>query len=470
MAIVDKGVMRRMSTAQIDIAVPVPLPEAAPQTARPSGGGAQAVVHSVASRVAILALNAFTGILTARTLQPAGRGQLAAMIIWPLFLASATTLGIPSSLIYHLRHRARDRSELFANGFAMSLALGILATISGFFFLPYWLHRYPEPVIHAAQLFLLTLPLCSTTLVGRAILEGSDEFSTSNAIQILTPLATLLALLAFWAVHHLNAFTAAIAYVASALPTFILMSARVRRVSNTRWRLSLDACKRLLHYGVRSYGIDILGTLALQVDQVLVISLLTPSAMGAYVVVLSLSRMLSVFQNAVVMVLFPKAAGQPPEKVLQLTERSTRISALITISCGALVCLTGPYLLALLYGSEYVAAAGALRILVLEAIISGAVFTLAQAFMALAKPGIVTILQGLGLALSIPLMLWLIPTMGVIGAATALLLSTVARFLFVYFGFPIFLRTQRPKLSPGKDDFLSIWNLVCQQLRPEFKP
>lgn len=457
-----------MSTAPIDIAVPVPLSEITKKPSRSSGDGAQAVVYSVANRLGILALNAVTGILTARTLQPAGRGQLAAMIIWPLFLASATTLGIPSSLIYHLRKRARDRSELFANGFAMSLGLGVAATLLGFFFLPHWLHRYPAPVIHAAQLFLLTLPLCSTTLVGRAILEGSNEFSTSNAIQILTPLATLIALLTFWAAHNLTAYTAAIAYVASALPTFLLMFVKVRRISTARWRFSLDACKRLLHYGVRSYGIDLLGTLALQVDQVLVISLLTPSAMGSYVVVLSLSRMLSVFQNAVVMVLFPKAAGQSPEKVLWLTERSTRISAMITVFCGACVCLSGPYLLGLLYGSEYVGATSALRILVLEAIVSGAVFTLAQAFMALARPGIVTILQGLGLALSIPLMLWLIPSMGVVGAALALLLSTTARFLFIYFGFPVFLRTRKPKLFPEKDDFVSIWNL-CRHLRPEFR-
>ena len=39
------------------------------------------------------------------------------------------------------------------------------------------------------------------------------------------------------------------------------------------------------------------------------IGLLSPGAMGSYVVVLSLSRMLNLFQNSVVMVLFPKAAG-----------------------------------------------------------------------------------------------------------------------------------------------------------------
>ena len=77
--------------------------------------------------------------------------------------------------------------------------------------------------------------------------------------------------------------------------------------------------KQLLQYGIRSYGIDLLGTLALQVDQVLVVSLLSADAMGSYVVVLSLSRMLNVFQTSVVMVLFPKAAGHSTDKVLSMT-------------------------------------------------------------------------------------------------------------------------------------------------------
>ena len=146
--------------------------------------------------------------------------------------------------------------------------------------------------------------------------------------------------------------------------------------------------------------------------------------------------------------------------------RSARISALVTSLFGLCVCISGPYLLRLIYGAEYGEAAGALQILVLEAIISGTVYILAQAFMALAKPGTVTVLQGIGLALSIPLMLWLIPKMGVVGAAIALLLSTIARFLFIYFGFPVFLRLQPPRLFPSHEDLKSVWNIV-QPVTPD---
>jgi O-antigen/teichoic acid export membrane protein len=425
--------------------------------------GFRAVAQSIGSKSSILALQAGTGILTARMLGPAGRGELAAMILWPLFVANVTTLGVPSSLIYHLRNRPGDRDHLVANGFAMATLMGFVAAIAAAAILPWWLRQYSPGVIHAAQWFLITVPLCSVTLAGRAVLEGAHDFAASNAIQILTPLATLLGLLLLISTHRMDPYGAAAAYIAASLPAFCFMLSRVRRTGIRAASLRLAAVTRILHYGIRSYGIDLLGTLALQVDQVLVISLLSADAMGSYVVVLSLSRMLNVFQTSVVMVLFPKAAGHDAHKVLAMTGDSVRISGLVTAACGAMVCIAGPTLLRVLYGAEYVAAAGVLRILVLEAILSGVTFVLAQAFMALNRPGVVTILQGIGLSLSVPMMLWLIPRYGIYGAAISLLVSTCARLLFVWAGFKAFLKIVPPRLLPAWRDIRTLIG-VCSLL------
>jgi O-antigen/teichoic acid export membrane protein len=423
-----------------------------PKSMHGSRHGLRAVVQSVGSKVAILGLQAATGILTARALGPAGRGELAAMILWPLFVASITTLGVPSALIYHFRRWPEERARLITSGFLLAAVLGTVAAGVCVFILPLWLHQYPPEVIHAAEWFLITVPICSVTLAGRAVLEASHDFSGSNAIQTLTPLATLLGLLVFLGMHRINPYTAAIAYIAASIPAFWLMLTRVRRAKVESSRARVAVIKMILGYGIRSYGVDLLGTLALQVDQVLVVSLLNPSAMGSYVVVLSLSRMLNLFQNSVVMVLFPKAAGRSKEDVVHMTGEAARISGLACASCGVIVCAAGPTLLRILYGQEYVAAVSALRILVLEVILSGATFVLAQAFMALDRPGVVTILQAIGLSLSIPMMLWLIPRLGIYGAAISLLASTIARLLFICVGFRVFLKTRPPDLLPKVSD------------------
>jgi O-antigen/teichoic acid export membrane protein len=425
-------------------------------TKRPRASGVRAIAHSIISKAGILAINAATGILTARALQPTGRGELAAMIIWSLFLASATTLGVPSSLIFHLRRRSDLRRELTSTSMAMAFLLGTIAALAGAAFLPAWLHQYSPALISAARWFLIFTPICSMTLAGRAILEATDDFSVSNLVQTFTPLATLLALAGFLFAHRLTPYTAGIAYVFASIPTFLILLFRL----NLRWMrpryLRLDAAKLLLSYGIRSYGIDLLGTLALQVDQVLVVNLLSPGAMGSYVVVLSLSRMLNLFQNSVVMVLFPKAAGKTSEAVLELTEQSARLSTTITAFCGLLVCALGPFLLRLLYGREYVGAVNSLRVLVTEVTLSGLVFVLAQAFMALARPGIITFLQAIGLGLCLPVMYWLVPKWGVMGAAVALLVSTSTRLLLILLAFPFVLKTRLPRLFPHPNDFETV--------------
>jgi O-antigen/teichoic acid export membrane protein len=226
--------------------------------------------------------------------------------------------------------------------------------------------------------------------------------------------------------------------------------------------MPLGSLKMLLHYGVRSYGIDLLGTLALQVDQVLVISLLNPAAMGTYVVALSLSRVLNVFHQSAVMVLFPKAAGTSKETVMALTERAARLSTIVTAAFALLVALLGPMLIRLLYGSTYTAAVSALRILVIEVVLSGLSYILSQAFMALGRPGIVTVLQGVGLAVSVPLMLLWIPRFGIAGAAFALLCSTTVRLLLLLAGLRVVLGAEGLSLAPRRSDMRALWDTVVQ--------
>jgi O-antigen/teichoic acid export membrane protein len=435
------------------VAVAVPQPEAAKEH-RAFWGVFQGMVGGVIT----LLLNASTGILTARALLPAGRGDLAAMTLWPLLLAYITGLGMPSSLIYFLRNKQQESSRLIPTGLLASLVFGSIASLAAAFLLPFWLHHYSPTVVRVAQLLLMATPICAMIQSGRAVLEASGSFLTSNIVQVTQPAATLAMLLCLLAVHHLNPVTAACAYIFATVPTLLILLAHVRRLVVDRWRVEIASLRLLLSYGIRSSGIDVLGTLALQVDQLLVISLLTPSAMGIYGVALSLSRMFNLFQAAVVVVLFPRASGREANDVCEMTAFSARVSTMVTGGCALGVALVGPFLLKLLYGRPFSAAASTLQILLVEVTVSGLVYVLAQAYMALGRPGIVTIVQLVGLSLSVPLMLVLIPRWGINGAATALLASTVARFVFVYFGFGWFLHLRRPELAPRVSDAKAIFD------------
>ena len=427
--------------------------------------GSKSVMMTIGSKFVIQVLSALTGILTARTLLPEGRGQLAAITLWSLLLAGMTTFGVPAAMVYFIRSRPDLRRILLSTGILLSLCTGTIGLLIGIIGLPHWMHQYPHWIIFYAQIFMVVAPLCSLSFVQRSILEANGNFSASNMSQVFNPLITIVCLFTLFAMHRLTVLSAAVSYCIAIIPVVILLTVKLRPYLAEASRPSLSAAKLLLSYGVRSYGSDLIGQLALQVDQVLVISLLTPSLMGTYSVMISLSRMFNIFQSSVSSVLFPKASGSSAEKVLEMTGRAARVSLCITFLATASVAVIGPWLIKVFYGKDYTNASTCLRILLLEVTVSGLVSVLSQAFMALGRPGINTILQGIGLSTSVPLMLLLIPRVGLTGAALSLLASTCVRLALVCGSFVVVLKTQIPDLRPRTTDFEILFRMLGQNRR-----
>ena len=266
----------------------------------------RAFVQSAAAKLLIIVLNAATGILTARALAPAGRGELSAMLLWCFMLGSVFSLGIPSALTYRLRRHPEQVSELSGAAILFVLAASVVACTVGFFGVPHWIPQYSPQVLFFARVFLLNTPVAVFVVVGRAALESQGDFTASNLSLIGPPLLTLVGLLVLLFTHTFTPVNAAWAYVLSGWPPFIWMGYSFHRAVRPRFRHLRKSAQLLFSYGMRSYGIDLCGTLSLYVDQALVIRILQPGLMGTYVVALSLSRMLNVFHTAVVMVLFPQ--------------------------------------------------------------------------------------------------------------------------------------------------------------------
>jgi O-antigen/teichoic acid export membrane protein len=435
---------------------------------KPSAQGAgsvAAVAQSVGAKLFIIVINAATGILSARALQPAGRGELAAMILWPTFLSSALTLGLPSALTFRLKSSPEKQSTLLGSALVLAILTGGLGALIGTLFMGAWIPQYSQEIVFFARWFALNTPLAALLLVGRAALESRGHFGASNKVLVVPPALTLLCLVVFWRTGTLTPVTAAFSYVVVGVPPLLWMLRRLWQMFRPSLTSFLDSTRLLFTYGLRAYGIDLCGTMSLYVDQALVVRLLEPKMMGTYVVALSLSRILNAFHASVVMVLFPKAVSQPPEIVREMTSRATRISTVMTAVAGVAIVSFGPFLLGLLYGREYTGANAVLRILVLEVVLAGATQVLSQAFMALARPGVITTLQVIGLLLTLPLMLILVPRLGIVGAGLALLLSTTARLVFVLASFPLFLKMRVPAVFPKFEDFRFLFSAASQPLQ-----
>ncbi len=410
-----------------------------------------AIANTFVSRFAILLINFGTGVLVARMLGPEGRGHYSAMALWPVILCGLSTLGIPVALRYQVRRQSHDRAELYSTALIIGATLGTIVLVVGIVFVPHWLKQYPPEVIRFSQLMMLFAPQIMLMYISQAFFEARGEFTRSSMMLYLPPSVTLVTLFVLIAVHALNPYSVVLAYF---IPS-VLLTAWVMYLLRASIRIPKhfgSGSRLLFHYGLRAYGLDVLGTLSSQIDQAIVVGLLSAASFGLYAVALSISGTIRLFSGSLNTVLFPKAAGLEPKGAIELVGRSARLTLAFTVVAVPVLMLVLPFVIPLAYGKAYAADILLTRILLGEALLGTTTGVLTQAFMATGRPGFVTVLQVVGLSTALPLMLFLIPRIGLPGAAFALLGSTIVRLTLVLVSYPMVLHHPVPRLLLNVQD------------------
>ncbi len=156
-------------------------------------------------------------------------------------------------------------------------------------------------------------------------------------------------------------------------------------------------------------GADLLGIVATQVDQVLVVGLLSPELMGLYVIAQSAAGALAFIPTAVVPITMPRSTNLAPGDTVALTGRAARATLCLMLLASLPLVFGGEFLLRLVAGHGFTDAAAILPSLSSRPSRAALPPVLSQAFLAAGFPGTVSMLQGCGVLTSIPLMYWLIP-------------------------------------------------------------
>ena len=425
-------------------------------------GASAAALQSLLTKIIVLVLNAGTSLLVARMLKPAGRGEMSALIVWPGFFGALLTFGLPSALTFDVRDKPEYGARIVGTCLLITSVLAVVAGLMGFVALPFWLTNYSPHQVNVARWLLLSSPIPFFMAVGRSALEATGKFSQSNFALWSGPVLALTFLAGLTLCHALTPVTAGLSYLLGNVPGTVGLIVGVWREYRPELKNVVATGKLLLHYGIRSWGVDILGALSGQADQVLIVRFLSPSAMGIYVVAANLARLIGIFQTSTVMVLFPRVAAQRTSVVVSVTSLAARVTTAVTLVSALLIGLAGPPVLGAVYGSAYMRDGTIVfRIILLEAVFGGATQIVAQAFMAAGRPGVVTVVQTAGVGIGLALMPFLILKFGVAGAAAALLISALVRFTLTLFCFRAILDVPPLSLIPKRSDL----SFVVEQIR-----
>jgi O-antigen/teichoic acid export membrane protein len=430
---------------------------------------AAAILQTVCVRVMLLALNFGTGIIVARSLGPAGRGELAAIALCPTFIATLVTLGIPTALRYHTRRNPENGAQFYAASFLLLLVTGIAAAVSGTLLMPLLLHSYDQSVVRTAQAFMVFTPQVLVGLVMTARFEATGDFRRSIVTQLYQTVVILLCLLTLSVSGRITPTTAALSYVVPCAVQGLWLAFSLWPKSVRLSRIVADG-RALLGYGLGSYGTDVVAALASQLDLAVIVMFLSPKVLGLYTVALTLSRLLNIVQLSMVTVIFPQASGMASfDDKIALIARAARLSTAVSAALGAFFLLTVPIILPRLYGEEFRAAIPLMPLLTVEAILGGLGTILNQAFLASGRPIVVTLIEAGSVGSALMLLFVLVPRMDILGAATALLCTAVARTAVVMGAYRVILDRPIPRLFPDASDLAFVSAKLGIGLQPRAK-
>lgn len=378
----------------------------------------------------LLAATGFaTGTLAARLLGPAGRGQLAAVQIWPTFLAALASLGLPEALIYFsAREPRRTKPYLFS-----SLVLGLLAStpfmILGALLLPHLLHAQSGATRAIATFYLLLIPLNVLAGYPAQVFRGCGLFKLWNFFRLILPLAWLGILVAAWTLRvHRVAFLVDV-YLLAMLAFAALEFFFVFREIPGAFRIDFSAWRPMLKFGGPCVFTTVSQTLNLRLDQMLMAMFLQPRDLGLYVAAVAWSNAFNPAINALSAWFFPKVASLHDTTNRRLLfARGLRFGILLSVCLGLLFLALTPLVFSLIFGASFRAATACAMVLVVAAMISGMNTLTEEGLRGLGQPGSALAAELAGLAVTAIALALLLRPMGIMGAAIASVAGYAATF------------------------------------------
>jgi O-antigen/teichoic acid export membrane protein len=416
---------------------------------------------TLSTSLAIQACGAVTGILTARLLGPVARGELATVILWPTILSNLGLMGCNWVLAREVaKDPARER-DWVASGVAVGLATALLYFLSGYFLITWLLPSDKSYLLPVAKLCLLLIPLDILNQILLSVEQGRMRWRRYNLLRLSFFVSYLLLIGLIGVTRKAQVRWFVLAFLAS-LTLSVLLRLWIQRETLSAGKLRLGECRHLLRAGVPYFGATASNLISLQLDTVLVVSLLSTEAAGIYAVAATFASAQSSLGEALGITSFALVSNEKNsgsrERIITETFRQ---SALVSSGAGlALSCLI-PFLVKPLFGFQFARAIWPAVVLALAASLTASTNILNQGLRGAGRPhaGLVSQLLGAGV-LGLAAMFLLRP-FGLMGMAWAVLLSACTQVLVLVAAAANWLR-----ISP-----LSFWpygarevKLFCQQV------
>jgi O-antigen/teichoic acid export membrane protein len=363
--------------------------------------------------------NLASGMLAAHILLPAGRGELAAALLWPTLVSYIGTLSLHDAALYLTAGRRVPAEQVFATGTALILAAAAVALLAGWtLVLPLAYGSENWTTRDAASLVLMIVPAQMICVFLLELLRGHLRLATWNVLRVLPGITYVAGILVMVGMGEGTVQGFACAFVASTWVTAGVTIGLILRESWARWRPSRAAAAALLSFALKVHAGYMVSQVNSRLDQILLIAWLDPAPLGFYVASMSLSLAVQMVGGSIVMVAVPRlAAVADPDERRVAFGRYFRLLVAFMVTGGLALFLLSPWIVPLLFGPAFlpvVRLIGVLLIGVVALSLRDLMLGGLKAFDSPLAPGVVEVAI---LALNVVALTVLVRAYGVTGAA-----------------------------------------------------
>ena len=358
----------------------------------------RAYAQTFAAMAANRCMGVVSGVLAARLLGPAGRGEFAVIIFLPMLLVPLGELELPRSLAYEVSRVEEIPRGVMATSFWLAAGLGLVqaALLAGL--LPWYLPADKLHLLGDSRWFMVYLPamLITTTLMGSD--QGRGRFGRFSVLLALPGAFYVAGIVVAWASGRVSPGAFAGGLLAA---TLLVTGVRTQMDWGAISPRLADwtTAQRLLKRGLSFYLPTVASIALFRADMFILVRLAPNEAIGLYAVAQAIALGQIGTVSPFVQVGFSAVAGETdPGKALQTLGRHFRLAQLAVISTGLLAAAVTPWLIRLMFGAQFTGAVTTAYLLIGATMLWGMEQVLEQGLRAAdhPRPGIVSNLLGLG--------------------------------------------------------------------------
>lgn len=376
-----------------------------------------------------------TVIFVARYLGPENLGKLSYAQSLIAIFSMFASLGIDHIVFRDLVEHPDREGEILGTAIATKLFFGVLtfaitviAAIS----------LQNEPIltwlVGIIALSFIFQPLGVVGHVFNARIQSKYPTIISIAIALLIPFLKFVVIFLDKGILYFASIIAFEALITSLL--YVILYKKILSGSFQSFSVSWPTFKQMTHDSWPLMLVGVTGFLYARIDQVMIQHFIDSKSVGLYEVAVRFTEPLGFFPGVIIGSLFPALINARKINPEEYSRRFKSLVALclgISISLATIIFFIAPYLVDLIYGSEFSESANILRIYVWSNVGTVATLLMYNYFIAENKTYLQLIYTAIGAALNIILNLVMIPVIGLTGAAYATLLTVtmvVGTFLF----------------------------------------